>query len=81
MSAAKEPEAKTTGALGWPLVPSKIYPGETTLACPKCGSTNITLSGVAPFRGTGPGGRRRMGDQGWRDVNRCNACKHETSAP
>lgn len=33
------------GAFGWPLVPSPNFPGETTLACPECGSTNIWFTG------------------------------------
>lgn len=33
------------GIGGWPLVPSATFPGETTLSCPKCGSTAVTLTG------------------------------------
>ena len=58
-----------TGAHGWPLVPSVRFPGETTLACPKCGSTDVYLT-VA----YGPGGR--LGDPGATDIIGCNACGH-----
>lgn len=62
------------GAHGWPLVPSTAFPGELTLACPKCGSTNVTLT-VA----YGPGGR--LGDPGATDIIRCEACKQADYSP
>jgi hypothetical protein len=63
-----------TGAQGWPLVPSTHFPGELTLGCPQCGSTDITMSVQYPVRGTGPMGRGRLGDPGSREYNRCNSC-------
>lgn len=69
------PEAPR-GRLGWPLVPSQTFPGERCLACPNCGSRNVTLTAVPPVIGTGPGGTPRMGDPGWREANRCEDCKH-----
>lgn len=63
-----------TGLLGWPLVPSKRFPGELTLACPQCLSTNVTMTLAPGGRGTGPGGQWRMGDPS-RDLNRCEDCK------
>ena len=68
---------RNTGAGGWPLVPSKAFPGEYTLSCPKCKTTNITMTCRYPVYGTGPGGRGRLGDHGTRDVNRCNECGYE----
>jgi hypothetical protein len=65
---------KTTGKHGWPLVPSPHFPGEQTLACPKCGSTDLTLTVEYPFNGTGPGGRGRLGDYGARDKTICRGC-------
>lgn len=65
---------KQTGAHGLPLVPSKHFPGELTLACSACGSTEITLTVQYPARGTGSGGRGRLGDPGSRDVAICRAC-------
>jgi hypothetical protein len=53
---------KTSRYGGWPLTPSKRFPKETALECPKCGSQNITLTGHGTGRGTGPGGRHRLGD-------------------
>jgi hypothetical protein len=29
----------------FPRVPSKAFPGETTLSCPECGGTNIWMVG------------------------------------
>lgn len=64
----------TTGKHGWPLVPSTRFPGETTLACPQCASTDITLTGAY-----GPGGR--LGDPGGHEITRCNACRHQALSP
>ena len=69
-----------SGALGWPLVPSPVYPEETTLACPSCGRCAVEMSTLPGGRGTGPGGRWRMGDGGGRDYNRCLACGHRATA-
>ncbi len=69
--------AKTRG--GWPLAPSTRFPGERTLACPKCHSTDVTMTCRYPVYGTGPNRRGRLGDRGSREVNICNACNHETS--
>jgi hypothetical protein len=65
-----------TGAYGCPLVPSKRFPGELTLACVKCGSTDITMTGCYPVYGTGPCGRGRLGDPGGLDWAECGACGH-----
>lgn len=73
LAAAKRLHPKT-GAHGWPLVPSTAFPGELTLACPKCGSTNVTLT-VA----YGPGGR--LGDPGATDIIRCETCHHADYKP
>lgn len=63
------------GLLGWPLVPSVRFPDEQTLACPKCGSLDVTLTSVPAGRGSGPSGRYRLGDS-YRPVNRCESCGH-----
>ena len=70
---------KSIGAHGWPLVPSDKHPGETMLACPKCGLSSITMGAQWPVYGTGANGRGRMGDPGARDVITCNACGHSES--
>jgi len=62
------------GAHGWPMVPSKRWPGEEMLACPKCAGSNITMT-VA----YGPGGR--LGDTGATDIIRCNDCGHADYKP
>jgi transcription elongation factor Elf1 len=59
--------AQTEGAHGWPLVPSKAFPGEQTLTCPVCGSTNVTLSVIY-----GPSGR--LGDPGSLNTITCESC-------
>lgn len=71
----------TTGAHRWPLVPSKAFPGELTLACPKCESTDVTLTIAPGAYGTGPCGRWRMGDQGGSDLIICNACGRRDFKP
>jgi len=67
------PEA-STGAHGWPLLRSKTYPGETTLGCPACLGTNVTMGASYAATGTGLGGCGRMGDPGSREWVRCNDC-------
>lgn len=62
------------GAQGCPLVPSEQFPGELTLACDSCGSTALTGTVEYPGRGSGPGGRGRLGDAGSRDVMICREC-------
>jgi len=69
-----------TGKHGWPLVASERFPGEQTLACPKCGSTRITMTVEYPFVGSGPGGRGRLSDVGTRDKTICEACGHTARA-
>lgn len=64
------------GRLGWPLVPSPKWPGEVSLSCPECGSTDVIMTGGYPVRGTGPMGRGRLGDPGGYSKNICNKCKH-----
>lgn len=71
------PTRKRTGAGGWPLVPSKTFPGENTLACPKCGSTNIVMSTVRVGRGTGPRGRTRLGDVSMESLQ-CKKCGNKS---
>jgi hypothetical protein len=63
-----------TGAHGWPLAPSKHFPGELTLACPQCHSTDIMMT-VA----YGPGGR--LGDPGATDIVACQTCGHRSYQP
>ena len=67
-------EMNVTGKHGWPLVPSTRFPGERTLACPDCSSTNITLTVEYPAYGSGPCGRGRLGDYGARNKTICNGC-------
>ncbi len=62
------------GRGGWPLTVSKVFPGEMTLACPKCRSTNVTLTVAPGAVGYGPNGRWRMGDPGGREMNKCENC-------
>jgi hypothetical protein len=62
------------GRGGWPLVASPTFPGERTLACPKCGSGGVEMTVAYPPVGTGPGGRGRLGDPGSSEVNRCVSC-------
>ena len=66
-----------TGRGGWPLVPSQTFPGEQALACPKCGSLNITMGCEYPLHGTGSGGRGRLGDPGAKETNTCGTCGHK----
>lgn len=63
-----------TGAHGWPLAPSMRFPGETTLACPKCGSIDITMGTQYARYGTGRKGQGRLGDPGAVEYACCNAC-------
>lgn len=52
----------------WPLVRDQ-------LSCPGCGSQNgILLTGCYAARGTGPGGRGRLGDPGALDWAECKRC-------
>jgi hypothetical protein len=67
-----------TGRGGWPLVPSLRFPGETCLACPRCNSRNVVLSCAYPVRGSGPGGRGRLGDPGTKETNTCADCGERT---
>ena len=55
------------GRGGWPLVDGRLH-------CPACLSTNVTFSCRYPPRGTGPGGRGRLGDPNTREVNTCEDC-------
>lgn len=59
----------------WPLVPSKVHPGELTIQCPFCKSTDIALTVEPGPIGTGPEGRWRMGDPGGRELALCSRCK------
>lgn len=53
----------------WPMV-------EDRLTCGKCGAmSGITLTGSYAFRGTGPGGRGRLGDPGSLSWAECETCK------
>lgn len=72
MSTHKEPGP--VGRCGWPLVPSTRFPGETTIACPRCGSTNVVLSCYYGSPGSGPRGRGRLGDPGGGATNECESC-------
>ena len=62
------------GAHGWPLAPSQRFPGELTLACPACGSLDVTLGTRYPVHGTGPLGRGRLGDPGATEYSSCAVC-------
>lgn len=66
-----------TGAYGWPRVPSTNFPGELTLACPKCGAVNWTMGTQYARFGTGSRGQGRLGDPGSTDYIKCNACGHQ----
>ena len=66
------------GRGGWPLVPSEAFPGELALACPECGSQAVSMGGIHPHRGTGPGGRGRLGDPGAWEINDCVDCGHSS---
>lgn len=70
-----------TGAFGWPLAPSKRFPGEMTLACPACGSTNVTMGVQYSPRGTGSRGQGRLGDPGSTDFIACNDCRKSDFRP
>lgn len=80
MGARRHGQKQETGAHGWPLVPSKHFPGEKTLACPECGSTDVMLTTQYGSPGTGPGGRGRLGDPGSKDVAICQNCKHRSAS-
>ena len=62
------------GVHGWPLISSLRFPGETCLACPKCGSRNVMMSVHYVFPGTGPCGRGRLGDSGNTEYAQCQYC-------
>ncbi len=68
-------------ACGWPFVPSKLRPGEMTIACGVCGSTDIVESVQYPARGTGPMGCGRLGDPGAVEYAKCNACGARANFP
>jgi hypothetical protein len=67
------------GAHGWPL--TEREDGESRLGCPRCDSTNWAMGGQHAVRGTGPGGRGRMGDPGGVDILRCEDCLYESRKP
>jgi hypothetical protein len=58
---------KRLGVHGCVLAPSPHFPGESCLSCPKCGGTDITLTGAH-----GPGGR--LGDPGGHSWAQCGSC-------
>ena len=68
------PSAPKVSGFGWPMVPSKAFPGELTNGCPTCGSTDVTITGAYAARGTGPCGRGRLGDPGGSSWLLCNGC-------
>lgn len=55
------------GRGGWPLIDGRLH-------CPACLSTNVSFSCRHPPRGTGLGGRGRLGDPGAQEVNTCEDC-------
>jgi len=55
----------------WPL-------DKDGLSCPRCDSRRWMNTGRHAVRGTGPGGRGRMGDPGGVDIVRCQDCNFET---
>lgn len=69
-----KPISISNNVWGWNVADSKRNPNEKTLACPKCNSTDCTLSVEYPVYGTGPNGRGRAGDYGSKDYVRCNSC-------
>lgn len=46
--------------------------------CDNCGSTNVSMIGDPPARGTGAGGAGRMGDPGYGSKTECKDCGHTT---
>lgn len=56
------------GAFGWPLVPSKRFPKEQTLSCPRCGSTDVVLSTYG-----------KLGSQQSGNTIRCKKCGNSDS--
>jgi hypothetical protein len=47
------------------------------MRCPgecRCGSRDVTSTAIYPVRGTGPGGRGRLGDPGACGISECHAC-------
>jgi hypothetical protein len=75
MSRDPDSPQRATGRGGWPLVPSKRWAREMTIACPTCGSTNVRFSCRYPARGTGQGGVGRLGDPGTMETNECLDCQ------
>lgn len=65
---------------GFLKVPSPKFPGEMTKACPKCGSTNWTMTVAPSGVGSGPGGRWRLGDAA-DNVTICNNCGYRAWTP
>lgn len=61
---------------GFLKVPSKTRPGGFDQACPKCKSRKVTMTIQPGGRGSGPGGRWRMGDSGGKEITRCDDCGH-----
>lgn len=58
------------GAFGWPLVPSKRFPKEESLSCPRCGSTDVVLSTYG-----------KLGDPQSGNTIRCKKCGLSDSKP
>lgn len=64
--------SKTASPEGWwPMAPSTNFPGEDTLACPVCGSTDVTMIGS------------NLGSDVIMGINletlRCNSCGNQTT--
>ena len=49
--------------------------------CPKCQSTNVTMTAVYGYPGTGPRGRARLGDAGGGTRSECKGCGHGWYTP
>jgi len=64
----------STTLYGWPLVPSTNWPGETAVACPKCLSTNVTLTVRYGRNVSGYNRPGRLGDPGGCSLAICNDC-------
>jgi hypothetical protein len=77
----RENDRHATGAGGFPLtmrVRNELgWVPEPMLVCPVCGSLHIYQAVAPGGRGTGPGGRWRVGDPGGACIVECGECGHK----